>query len=113
MLYDVRTYACRPGTLKAHLAIYAEHGFAVQKRHLGEPLAYLQTETGNVNSYLHIWVYRDAQDRSQRRAALQADPEWVAFLKRSADAGYLVSQHNQLMTRAPFFAPAQQASPPG
>ena len=22
MLYDVRTYVCRPGTIKAHLALY-------------------------------------------------------------------------------------------
>lgn len=105
MLYDVRTYVCRPGTIKAHLAIYAEHGFAVQQRHLGEPFAYLQTETGNVNSYLHIWVYRDAQDRAQRRTALQADPEWIAYLKLSAEAAYLVSQNNQLMTRVSFFDP--------
>ncbi len=105
MLYDVRTYVCRPGTIKDHLAIYAECGFEVQKRHLGEPVAYLQTETGNVNTYLHIWAYRDAQDRAQRRAALQADPEWVAYQKRSAKAGYLMSQNNQLMTPVSFFKP--------
>lgn len=106
MLYDVRTYTCRPGTVKAHLATYAEHGFEVQKQHLGELLAYLQTETGNVNSYMHIWVYRDAQDREQRRAALAADPAWHAYIKRSAEGGYLVSQHNTLMTRVSFFNPA-------
>lgn len=105
MLYDVRTYVCRPGTIKAHLALYAEHGFAAQKRHLGEPFAYLVTETGDVNSFIHIWAYRDAADRAQRRAALQADPDWAAYLKRSAEAGYLQSQNNQLMTRAPFWTP--------
>lgn len=105
MLYDVRTYVCRPGTIKAHLAIYEEYGLKPQKRHLGEPLAYLQTETGNVNSYIHIWVYKDAQDREQRRAAMQADPDWIAYIKRSAEAGYLQSQNNQLMTPVSFFQP--------
>ncbi len=105
MLYDVRTYVCRPGTIKAHLALYEEHGLAPQKRHLGEPLAYLQTETGNVNCYIHIWVYKDAQDRAQRRAAMQADPDWIAYMKRSAEAGYLQSQNNQLMTPVSFFQP--------
>jgi hypothetical protein len=105
MLYDVRTYVCRPGTIKAQLALYAEHGFEVQKGHLGEPLAYLQTETGNVNSFVHIWGYRDAQDRAQRRAALHADPKWHAYQKRSAEAGYLESQNNSLMTPVPFFTP--------
>ncbi|VFR30474.1 hypothetical protein ANDA3_4023 [plant metagenome] len=105
MLYDVRTYTCRAGTIKKHLALYAEHGYAVQSRHLGKPLAYLQTETGNVNSYLHIWVYQDAADRDARRKALQKDPEWASYLSKSADAGFLISQQNTLMTEVPFFQP--------
>ena len=105
MLYDVRTYVCRPGTIKAHLAIYEEHGFEVQKKHLGEPVLYAQTETGNVNSYIHVWAYKDAADRAQRRAAMQADPGWIAYMKRSAEAGYLQSQNNQLMPPVSFFKP--------
>lgn len=105
MLYDVRTYTCRPGTIKKHLALYAEHGYATQSRHLGQPLAYLQTESGNINSYLHIWVYESAADRDAKRKALQADPAWGEYLKKSADAGYLVSQENKLMTATPFFKP--------
>lgn len=105
MLYDVRTYTCRAGTIKKHLALYAEHGYAVQSRHLGKPLAYLQTETGNVNSYLHIWVYQDAADREARRKALQKDPEWATYLSKSAEAGFLISQQNTLMTEVPFFQP--------
>jgi hypothetical protein len=107
MLYDVRTYTCQPGKIKKHLALYAEYGFDVQRRHLGEPLAYMQTETGDVNSYVHIWVYEDAADRARKRGALQADPAWVEYLARSAEAGYLVSQRNQLMTPVGFFKPAK------
>ena len=105
MLYDVRTYICRPGTLKAHMAIYAEHGFAVQKKHLGEPIVYAQTETGNVNSYLHIWAYADAGDRAAKRAAMMADPQWAAYLKKSSEAGCLESQNNQLMLSMPGLDP--------
>ena len=105
MLYDVRTYVCRPGTIKAHLAIYEEHGFEVQKKHLGEPVLYAQTETGNVNSYIHVWAYKDAADRAPPRAALHADPGWIAYMKRSAEAGYLQSQNTQLMTPVSFFKP--------
>ena len=105
MLYDVRTYTCRAGTIRKHLALYAEHGYAVQSRHLGKPLAYLQTETGNVNSYMHIWVYASAADREARRQALQKDPEWTNYLTRSAEAGFLISQENRLMTPTAFFQP--------
>ena len=87
------------------MALYAEHGYDVQRRHLGEPLAYLLTETGNVNSYTHIWVFADAGDRSQRRSALQNDPDWARYLEKSAQAAYLTSQENRLMVRAPFFKP--------
>lgn len=102
MLLDVRTYTCRPGTIKAHLELYEKYGFAAQKRHLGEPLAYLITETGPQNTFTHIWVYEDAADRAKKRAAMQADPDWQNYLKKSAEAGYLVSQENRLMTPAPF-----------
>nr|WP_235913878.1 NIPSNAP family protein [Pseudoroseomonas coralli] len=107
-MIDHRTYVCRPGTIRKHLALYEEHGWAVQRRHLGEPLAYLLTETGDVNSYVHIWCYEDAADRARRRAALQADPEWQNFLAISAEAGYLLSQQNSLMQPAPF-APLAKA----
>ncbi len=103
MIYDVRTYTCRPGTLKRHLALYAEHGFDTQRRYLGEPLAYLQTETGNVNSYTHIWVYADVADRAAKRMALQRDPAWVEYLDKSSSAAYLVSQDTRLMVPTPFF----------
>ncbi len=107
MLYDVRTYACRPGTLKKHLALYEAHGYAPQSRNPGEPLAYLVTETGPVNSYTHIWVYDSAADREEKRARLAADPEWQAYLVKSAEAGYLASQENRLMTPVGF-APAKR-----
>lgn len=109
MLLDHRTYTCRPGTIKKHLELYEQLGFSPQRRHLGEPLAYLLTETGDVNSYVHIWVYEDAADRAKKRAAMQADPEWQAYLAKSAEAGYLLKQENKLMTPA-WFAPLQRPS---
>lgn len=102
MLIDHRTYTVRPGTLPLQLKLYEEHGMAAQKRHLGEPLAYLITESGELNTFVHIWVYQDAADRTVRRAAMAADPEWQAYLKKNAEAGYLIKQENKLMTPAPF-----------
>ena len=52
---------------------------------------------------MHIWVFEDAADRAQKRAKMQADPEWQAYLAKSAEAGYLVSQTNTILTPAPFF----------
>ena len=103
MLLDVRTYTCRPGTIKRHLALYAEMGKEPQVRNLGQPLAYLTCETGDPNQYVHIWVYENAADREKKRAAMAADPDWQAFLKKSAELGALVKQENKLMTPVDFF----------
>lgn len=102
MIYDHRTYCCRPGTIKKHLALYTEHGFPAQKRILGAPVVFAQVETGDVNSFVHIWAYEDAADRAARRARLAADPDWQAYLKKSAEAGYLVSQINKILTPVPL-----------
>ena len=103
MIYDHRTYICHPGTIKKQLALYEEFGREAQIRNLGKPLLFAATETGNVNSYIHIWAYHDAADRAKKRAAMQADPDWANYLKKSAEAGFLLSQVNAILTPAPFF----------
>jgi len=102
MLLDHRTYTCRPGTIKKHLALYEKMGWVPQTRHLGQPLAYLTTETGNPNQYVHIWVYENAADREARRAAMWADPEWVAYTQESARLGALEAQENKLLVPTGF-----------
>ncbi len=102
MLLDHRTYTVKPGSMAKQMALYEEYGLKAQKRHLGEPLAYLITESGEVNTYVHIWVYKDAADRATRRAAMQADPDWQVFMQKNAEAGYLIGQKNSLMTPASF-----------
>ncbi|KAA2315002.1 NIPSNAP family protein [Pseudooceanicola sediminis] len=103
MIFDHRTYTCRPGTIKKHMKLYEDHGWAVQSRHLGTPVLYGAVETGDVNSYVHVWCFDSAADRAEKRAAMAADPEWQAYLKISAEAGYLASQINTILTPAPFF----------
>lgn len=105
MLLDVRTYTCRPGTIKKHLELYEEKGKPAQTRHLGQPLAYLITETGDPNQYVHIWMYENAGDREAKRAAMQADPDWLAYTQASAELGALEKQENKLMRPVDFFAP--------
>jgi ABC-type proline/glycine betaine transport system substrate-binding protein len=103
MIYDHRTYTCRPGTIKKQIALYAEYGYATQVRILGAPVMYAQTETGDVNAFVHIWSYENAADRESRRAQMAADPDWQTYLAKSAEAGYLISQTNKILMPAPFF----------
>jgi hypothetical protein len=102
MLVDQRTYTLRPGTLRKQLELYEKHGLAAQKRHFGEPLLWATCETGDVNSYVHIWVYQDAADRARKREALFKDPEWLKYIQMNAEAGYLIKQESKLLSPAPF-----------
>ncbi|HEY4171939.1 MAG TPA: NIPSNAP family protein [Rhodopila sp.] len=102
MLVDHRTYTVKPGTMAKQAKLYEEFGLKPQTKHLGQPLAWLITESGEVNTYVHIWAYKDAADRAARRAAMSADPDWQVYLQKNAEAGYLIAQKNSLMTPAAF-----------
>ena len=56
MLLDIRTYRCKPGTIKKHLELYEKMGKKPQSRNLGQPLLFAVCETGDPNEYTHIWV---------------------------------------------------------
>jgi NIPSNAP protein len=102
VLIDHRYYRIKPGMVPAHLELYEQAGFKAQSRHLGQPFAYLFTESGEVNTLVHMWLYDDVADRARKRAAMAADPEWQNYLRLNNEAGYVVSQQNNLMLPAGF-----------
>ncbi len=102
MLVDVRTYRVRPGKMAQELDLYAKHGFGPQRRHLGSPVAYLQAESGDLNTLVHLWAFESADDRARRRAAMMSDPEWQNYLGLADEAGFLIDQRNSLMVPASF-----------
>jgi hypothetical protein len=103
MIFDHRTYYLKPGTIKAHLALYEQMGFAPQSRILGKPVLYATTEVGDVNSYVHVWAYKDLADRTARREQLWQDPEWLAYVKKSGELGALDRQENKILVATSFF----------
>ncbi|MEK9723758.1 MAG: NIPSNAP family protein [Rhodospirillaceae bacterium] len=105
MLFDIRTYTCKPGMLKKHLQLYEEHGLAPQSKCLGAPFGYFVGETGNPNQYIHIWKYENAGDREARRAAMWADPDWLTYVAKSSELGALEKQENMLMNDVWFWKP--------
>jgi len=113
VIIDLRTYKCLPGRVPAQLELYGKLGYPVQQRHIGDPLCYLVTESGGLNTMVHAWVYESAADREARRARMAQDPEWKTFLVENAKAGHLLEQNNWLMTPAPFAPPLTVAKPKG
>lgn len=108
VLVDVRTYTIKPGFIPAQLEVYEKFGYPVQLRHIGQPLCYLQSESGEMNTLVHAWVYDNAADREQRRAAMNADPDWKAYLAENRRTGYVVAQRTSLMTPVGFCPPLKR-----
>jgi hypothetical protein len=104
VIIDLRTYTMVPGRLGAFLKLYGEGGLPVQMRHQGEPFGYFVTEIGTNNQVVHLWRYENMADRERRRAALEADPEWVAYRARSGAEGNVQHQTNKILRPAPFFS---------
>lgn len=102
MIFDLRTYTLRTGSIPGFLALYEEQGLPVQSRHLGSPAGYFTTEVGELNQVVHLWKYQSMADREQRRAALEADPAWHAYRAHPDNAGVVLNQHNQILRSAPF-----------
>lgn len=98
MIHEIRTYTLVPGGVREYLRIYDEMGRAVQTRLLGNLVAVLSPETGDLNQLVYHWAFDDFQDRAKRRAELLADAQFGEFRKRVKHL--LVKQENQLFKPA-------------
>jgi hypothetical protein len=105
VLLDVRTYRTLPGRVPAQLELYKKFGYPVQLRYMGEPLCFAAAESGELNTFTHVWVYESAADREAKRAKMAQDPDWKVYLAENAKAGHIVEQKNCLMVPTAFSPP--------
>jgi len=42
-----------------------------------------QTQMGQLNEVVHLWVFRDLNERAEARAKLGLEPAWQEFLSKS------------------------------
>ena len=100
MLIEERVYTCVPGKLREYLSVYQTHGVAVHVEILGNWLGCYVSEVGNLNQVVHLWGYKNFEDRLDRRARLAEDPRWRNYLKEAA--GLVTHQENRILQPAPF-----------
>ena len=102
MFIDHRTYNVKPGKLNDFLRIYGEEGFPLQKKYLGHCVGwYYSNDIGPLNQVVHLWAYKDLNDRAERRGRLLADPAWGRYVSKTVD--FLDSQENKILRPTPFF----------
>ena len=74
MLYEVRTYTLRPGTVAEFEERFAKR-LPLREKHskLG---AFWHTEFGPLNQVIHVYPYDDLRQRTSVRAAMRKTPLW-------------------------------------
>lgn len=102
MILDERSYSIAPAHVGAYLDLYVSEGMAIQVGHLGTLIGWFTQDIGAVNVVVHIWQYENLADRTCRRAAMEADPAWQAFRKKSAP--YVQSMRSRIL-KPTWFSP--------
>jgi hypothetical protein len=82
VIVEQRDYHVYTGKLSELIRLYETEGIELQKRYLGRLVGAFTTDVGAVSTYTHIWAYDDYAERERRRAELQADQAWQAFLAK-------------------------------
>ena len=100
MIYEVRTYTLRPGTLAEFEERY-EKRLPLREKHskLG---AFWHTEFGPLNQVVHVYPYDDLQHRTRVRAAMAQDAARNAL---PGGQDLIVAQEAEIMNPAPFMRP--------
>jgi len=100
MIYEVRIYTLRPGTLAEFEERY-EKRLPLREKHskLG---AFWHTEFGPLNQVIHVYPYDDLQHRTRVRAAMAQDAERNAL---PGGQDLIVAQEAEIMNPAPFMRP--------
>ena len=100
MIVEQRDYHVHTGRLPELVRLYEEEGGALQQEFLGTFVGAFTTDVGELSTYTHIWAYESAADREERRARLQADERWKAFLAKIQPL--IHTQRNRIMVPTSF-----------
>ncbi len=100
MIVEERIYSLQIGAAPQYLKLYEEEGLAIQRPILGRMVGYFSSEIGALHQIVHMWAYRDLQERSERRAQLMGDPRWKEYAVKTRV--FQISQENKILIPAPF-----------
>jgi NIPSNAP len=82
MIVEQRDYHVFTGKLGQLVSLYETEGIELQQSILGNLLGVFTTDVGALSTYTSLWGYDSYAEREERRAKLQADEQWRAFLAK-------------------------------
>ena len=99
MIYEVRTYNLKPGSVPTF-----EENFAKALPHrskFSKLAAFWHTEFGPLNQVIHVWPYENMEDRTRIRAEASKDPNWPPH----NDPDIYLTMESEIFIPAPFMRP--------
>ena len=100
MIVEERSYHIHTGRLAEIVRLYGEEGTPIQLEILGQLVGAFTVDVGDVSTIVHLWAYENYADRERRRAQLQADERWKAFLPKLQPL--LHTQRNRILIPTAF-----------
>jgi hypothetical protein len=82
MIVEQRDYHVYTGKLPELVRLYEAEGIPLQEEILGGLVGAFTVDVGALSTYTTLWRYDSYSEREGRRARLQADERWQAFLKK-------------------------------
>ena len=76
MIYELRTYTVKPGTLGDMIKAASTVSRDIRKDDYGKLEGYWSTDIGPLNQVMHLWSYTDLNERARLRAELAKNPRW-------------------------------------
>jgi hypothetical protein len=78
MIYELRTYTLKPGTLGDMVKAASTVSRDIRGNDYGKLEGYWSTEIGPLNQVMHLWSYSDFAERARLRGELAKNPRWTS-----------------------------------
>ena len=79
MIYELRIYTCRPGTMAKVLEMWQNEGQAMIEPHM-KMVGQWVSESGIANQIYTLWEFEDLNHRQRARKALLEHPGFAEYL---------------------------------
>src|SRR5579872_849736 len=100
MIYEMRTYQLKVGTVQAYVKQFQEKGLPIVSKYC-TLVGYWIVESGSLNREIHIWAFKDMEDRRRSREKWWQDADWTeSYLPLALPL--VESQESTILTAAAF-----------
>ncbi len=100
MIYELRTYQLKAGMAPKYVKLFEEKGLPIVSRYC-TLVGYWIAESGLLSRVVHLWSFKDLEDRRQSRERWWQDKEWTETYVPLA-LPMLDTQESLILSAVPF-----------